>query len=74
MSLARRRHDAARMKARARKIYDYDTKAKLANHLAVCSCWMCGNPRRHLGEVTMQERKAPKAWDWESCAHIRQDH
>lgn len=22
-----------------------------------CSCWMCGNPRRHLGEVTLQERR-----------------
>ncbi|WP_165251299.1 hypothetical protein [Paludisphaera soli] len=22
-----------------------------------CSCWMCGNPRRHLGERTRQERR-----------------
>lgn len=21
-----------------------------------CSCWMCGNPRRHLNEVTLQEK------------------
>lgn len=21
-----------------------------------CSCWMCGNPRRHLGEPSLQER------------------
>lgn len=23
-----------------------------------CSCVMCGNPRRHLGEVTVQEKKS----------------
>ncbi len=23
-----------------------------------CSCWMCGNPRRYRGEVTLQERRA----------------
>ena len=21
----------------------------------VCSCWMCGNPRRHFGRITTQE-------------------
>jgi hypothetical protein len=28
-----------------------------ANHGKVCSCWMCGNPRRYLGEQTIQERR-----------------
>lgn len=42
----RRRRDLLRMKAKARRIYPHDTKAKMAEHLAVCSCWMCGNPRR----------------------------
>jgi len=23
-----------------------------------CSCWMCGNPRRHTGERTIQEQRA----------------
>ena len=23
-----------------------------------CSCWMCGNPRRYHGEMSMQERRA----------------
>ena len=23
-----------------------------------CSCFMCGNPRRHFGERTLQERKS----------------
>lgn len=25
----------------------------------VCSCWMCGNPRKHFGELTFQEQRAP---------------
>ena len=23
----------------------------------VCSCWMCGNPRKHFNEKTFQEKK-----------------
>ncbi|WP_169980233.1 hypothetical protein [Tautonia rosea] len=43
---------------------DLDTKdrdrfaRKDHDHLASCSCWMCGNPRRWLGERTLQERRA----------------
>ena len=25
---------------------------------AVCSCWMCGNPRKFLGELSLQELRA----------------
>jgi len=28
-----------------------------AKNNTVCSCWMCGNPRKYFGEVTVQERK-----------------
>lgn len=28
------------------------------NHGKLCSCYMCGNPRRHFKEVTLQEKKA----------------
>lgn len=31
---------------------------------AVCSCWMCGNPRRHFGEQTIQERRAVSISDF----------
>lgn len=58
---ARRRADLARMKAKARRIYPNDPKAKWANHLQGCSCWTCGNPRRHWHEATMQERRAEDA-------------
>lgn len=27
------------------------------NTTKLCSCSMCGNPRRHRGELTMQERR-----------------
>lgn len=57
MSRAGRRADSERMKARAKVLYPHDKRAKLADHLAKCSCSMCGNPRRHFGEVTLQERK-----------------
>lgn len=55
---ALRRHQKARVKAKARRIYPHDRAAKSADYLAVCSCWMCGNPRKWYGEPTMQERKA----------------
>lgn len=55
----RRRRDLLRMKARARRIYPHDPKATLANHLAVCSCALCGNPRGvwKEGDLTIQERR-----------------
>lgn len=52
---ARRIRDLLRMKAKARKLYPHDPQGRNANHLAVCSCWACGNPRRHLGERTLAE-------------------
>jgi len=66
---ARRRRDSARMVARARRLLSshfggfggefLDQVASLrADNFSVCSCGMCGNPRRR-GHVTMQERRAP---------------
>ena len=55
---ALRRYQKARVKAKARRVYPHDRQAKSADHLAVCSCWMCGNPRKWYGEPTIQERKA----------------
>jgi len=31
------------------------------DHLAACSCHMCGNPRRHFGQRTPQEARADDA-------------
>jgi len=61
---ARRRADLNRMKAKARRIGrlvgkpDYEHHA---NHLAVCSCAGCGNPRRHFRERTLGELKFGQA-------------
>ena len=62
MDKATRRHHEERMKKRARRIYpDMRCPERLANHLANCSCWMCGNPRRRFkgkARLTVQERRA----------------
>jgi hypothetical protein len=31
---------------------------RIAHARQLCSCAMCGNPRRRLGERTLQERRA----------------
>lgn len=49
-SRAERRHHLARMKAKAKRVYPDNYKAiKYANHLKVCSCFLCGNARKHYG-------------------------
>lgn len=53
-----RRHRKQRMKAKARKVYWYNTNPeKLADNMCCCSCSGCGNPRRHFKEITIQEKK-----------------
>jgi len=46
-----------------------DAKAigRYINHgLQICSCYMCGNPRKyHKGAKTMQELRAEGKWDEE---------
>lgn len=56
----RRRRDLIRMKAKAVRVYPHEPKAKQAEYLAVCSCWLCGNPRRSQKSqerLTIQERR-----------------
>jgi hypothetical protein len=64
---AERRHHLRRMKAKAEKSFRFTVgfdeahpkwAHKFANHLASCSCWMCGNPRKWFKEKTIQEIKA----------------
>lgn len=60
-SRARRIQDKQRMKAKAKRIGQINgipgNWDKLADHLAACSCFACGNPRRYFNEKTMQERR-----------------
>ena len=62
-----RRHHHERIKERAkqrlRDIWNIDepSAAMIGRHTntgTVCSCPHCGNPRRHFGQKTIQERRA----------------
>ncbi len=35
------------------------------NNLKICSCYGCGNPRKHCKEVTIQERRFKEAARYE---------
>lgn len=59
---ARRIADKLRMKAKARRVYPHDEKARNADHLKECSCFMCGNPRKWWKEKTIAENMAD---DWQ---------
>ena len=70
---ALRRHHVNRLKKKrvnyyggyARELPERErlrTVGVFVNTVPVCSCWMCGNPRRHLGDVTLQETVAAKAF------------
>jgi hypothetical protein len=55
---AERRKDSFRMKRKARRVYPNSTHPeKVADHLAACSCFMCGNPRRYGQGPSMAERR-----------------
>ena len=63
MSRAKRRHHKFRVRENAKRamkwllgdLYDEDAVTKRADHMANCSCWMCGNPRKYFNERTRQE-------------------
>lgn len=64
MTRAERRAQVERAKARAaRQCARWkleptpENVGKLATTRKECSCYMCGNPRRHHAESTMQERR-----------------
>lgn len=68
-SRAIRRHHEHRIKRRVRRYYggvhqhDPRRTGHIAHARALCSCPMCGNPRRWRGELTLQERRAAAALD-----------
>ena len=59
-----RRQQRLRIKYRVATYYggyarhDARQLGRLATTRTPCSCWMCGNARRHRGEVALQERRA----------------
>jgi hypothetical protein len=66
---ARRRHDLARMKERAIRVAKVHASSsgqakvlariymKHAEYLKCCSCWLCGNRRRHHGKTIQELRQ-----------------
>lgn len=69
---ALRRHHRERMLRRALRSYvlswpDYDEHERRQralrwfNNLKLCSCYMCGNPRKYEGALTLQERRLLEA-------------
>lgn len=56
---AYRRHHTERLKRVRSRYYDGSVSEKqlqlLIHTRKPCSCYMCGNPRRHFSEVTRQE-------------------
>ena len=60
---AQRRHHTQRLKQNRRKYWGSKSDDQRLLGLAFstpkpCSCWMCGNPRKHWGESSLQERSA----------------
>jgi hypothetical protein len=51
----RNRHHTERIRSRRRR-YDAAGHSVLETP-TLCSCWMCGNPRKWTGIETLQERK-----------------
>lgn len=64
MKRALRQHHAARLKAARRFHWGRDIRhdakslGKVVDTPCPCSCWMCGNPRRHFKKRTRRERAA----------------
>jgi hypothetical protein len=67
-----RRHHVARLKAARRFHFGRDlygnAKAlgKVVDTPCPCSCWMCGNPRRKLDELTIHERSSQELFAFET--------
>lgn len=66
--LAYRRRRARLAKKKAKRILrrwsreeptDREVGIEAGSGLTRCSCPICGNPRKHFGTLTIQERRAP---------------
>jgi hypothetical protein len=64
-----RRHHEERVKARVRSYYggyavgDPRSVGRIAHTRRLCSCWMCGNPRRYWKQATFQELRVREVID-----------
>lgn len=64
----RRKHYYACTKEWYQKYPDSAQKARGMHYQTgtLCSCAMCGNPRKFFGEVTLQERSHQEVWKVEN--------
>lgn len=67
--ISENRHQAQRIKAK-RKADHYTSPRAARSPKAYktptpCSCWMCGNPRKWFGDVTVQERNFAQTEAWQ---------
>ena len=73
-SRALRRHHEQRIKRRVRGYYNGKAAddprhiGKIAHARRLCSCSLCGNPRRYYRELTVQERRRDSAARAEDAA------
>lgn len=59
---AERRHQDQRLKDRRLRYWSVGNKTErtlgmLLHSPALCSCWMCGNPRKFFGQRTIKEER-----------------
>lgn len=69
-----RRHHAARRKARVAREFYWQIAFQRGRRRApkLCSCFMCGNPRRYFGEPTLRELRArAAAGTWQPLSERR---
>lgn len=59
MISAENRHHHERMQERVKSFYWYYGYAnRFAKNRKRCSCYMCGNPRKHFKDITIQEKQS----------------
>lgn len=62
-----RRHHEERVKSRVKSYYgghaagDSRSIGRIAHTRRLCSCRMCGNPRKYFRQATIQELRADRA-------------
>ncbi len=56
-----RRKQESKKKKKVLKWWDYEWSSRMigkkSHSPALCSCWMCGNPRKYYNDGTIQEKK-----------------
>lgn len=57
---AERREHKKRMKKKAIKLFGFREAIKYADHMCVCTCFMCARDRKYLGRTIQEKRRISK--------------